>query len=231
MNPTDMRWQMAAEDLHALAWLHASERSPAELLALVAHGFPSSLSLVAPSQPEVIDLEEALRQLDSEEATSTPHRCADDLAADYAAIYLNNSLRASPYESVWRDDDQLMMQEPTFLVRAFYARNGMAVPNWRHMPDDHIAHELEFIAQLLERGQPQQAARFLQDHLMQWLPGFAAAVAQRARTRLYAALGTLTLTSCQALQDRLPKVVSLPPLVASPAIVAATAPPAGCGQG
>ena len=231
MKPTETHWLMAAEDLHALAWLHASERSPSELLALVAHGFPSSLSLVSPTDPAVIELEQALRQLGSEDVVSQQCRCADDLAADYAAIYLTNSLRASPYESVWRDDDQLMMQEPTFAVRAFYARHGMAVPNWRHMPDDHIAHELEFIAQMLERGQPQQAARFLQEHLMHWLPDFATTVAQRARTRLYAALGTLTLTSCRNLQTKLPRVTSLPPLVAAPAVMAAAAPPAGCGQG
>lgn len=228
MSPNDLRWQMAAEDLHALAWLHARERSPADLLALAAQGFPSSLSLVAPSHPDVTGLEDALLHLIGD-GDPQQRRCADDLAADYAAIYLTNALRASPYESVWRDDDQLMMQEPTFAVRAFYGRHGMAVPNWRQMPDDHVAHELEFIAHLLQRYELQQAARFMQSHLMQWLPDFSAAVAQRARTRLYAALAPLTLSCCQHLQERLPRVAVLPPLVpAEPKT--ATTPPAGCGH-
>ncbi len=230
---TAARWRMAAEDLHALAWLHAHERGPAELMALVEGGFPAGLSLLQATDPEVLALEQAMAQLAGLDDTQRA-RCGDDLAADYTAIYLTNSLRASPYESVWRDDDQLMMQEPTFAVRAFYARHGMAVPNWRHMPDDHLAHEIEFVAHLLERAELQQAARFLQDHLMYWLPDFAATVQQRANTRLYAALAALTLAACRRLQAALPAVKPFPPLVAalrSADTSGVTTPMAGCGQG
>lgn len=57
-----------------------------------------------------------------------PASSVDELAADYAAIYLTHALRASPHESVWRDDDHLMLQGPTFAVRAFYRRHGVQVP-------------------------------------------------------------------------------------------------------
>ena len=55
----------------------------------------------------------------------------DDLAADYAAIYLNNSLGASPYESVWLDDDHLACQRPMFELREIYAEAGFKAVDWR----------------------------------------------------------------------------------------------------
>ena len=66
----------------------------------------------------------------------------DRLAADYADIYLTNGLRASPCESVWLDEDGLVMQGPMFDVRACYSRHGLAVPDWRRRSDDHLVHQL-----------------------------------------------------------------------------------------
>jgi TorA maturation chaperone TorD len=89
-------------------------------------------------------------------------RCTDDLAADYAGIYLTHAMRAAPYESVWRDEDQLMMQAPTFAVREFYTRHGMVVQNWRHQPDDHLCARTALPgAAMLERGERREAARFV----------------------------------------------------------------------
>lgn len=229
MKTTDTRWRLAAEDLQALAWLHVKERCTDELHTLAASGFPVGLSLLDAGHPTVRALVTALAQL-AEGDTALRRHCDDDLAADYAAIYLTNALRASPYESVWRDEDQLMMQEPTFAVRAFYRRHGIAVPDWRCMPDDHIAHELDFVAHLLERGETREAARFLRHHLLTWLPGFAAAVDRRAQTRFYAALAGLTLACCESLSAKLPEVKVLPPLVADTPARGNT-PPAGCGPG
>jgi len=44
----------------------------------------------------------------------------DEMAAEYAAIYLNHTYRISPHESVWVDEDGLERQEPMFRVRAAY---------------------------------------------------------------------------------------------------------------
>ena len=42
----------------------------------------------------------------------------DELAADFAAIYLTHGLSASPYESVWLDEEGLAMQGPMFQTLA-----------------------------------------------------------------------------------------------------------------
>ena len=222
-------WQaLAAEDLRALAWLHAQEREPTLLLALHASGFPTSLSLLDAADPMVQAMDAALHALAAAptvgagDVGALPASSADELAADYAAIYLTHALRASPHESVWLDEDHLMLQGPTFAVRDFYRRHGVKVPDWRQRADDHLVHELEFVALLLERGDDREAARFLKAHLLAWLPQFAARVAQRAATPFYAALAGLTLAACESCQRRLPAVAVLPPVKVQGAPAGAT---------
>lgn len=217
---------MAAEDLRALAWLHEQERSPALLVALYDHGFPSTLCLVAADDPARAAMDAALSALAGRGDGSLPASSADELAADYAAIYLTHALRASPFESVWRDEDHLAMQNPTFSVRAFYRRHGMQVTDWRKLADDHLTHELNFLALLLERGEQREAARFLGEHLMTWLPDFAQRVGARAATPFYAALAVLTRACCAQCQRWLPRVALMPAVQVAPPPDA----PPGCGH-
>lgn len=203
-------WQgLAAEELRALAWLHACERSPETLVELYRSGFPASFILATKADPAHQAMTAALAALAGEsnaENREIPASSADDLAADYANIYLNHALRASPHESVWRDEDNLMLQAPTFAVRDFYRRHHIQVADWRLMADDHISHELNFLALLLERDEEQEAARFLHHHLLAWVPDFAQRAGQRAATPFYAALALLTNTACQQCSHWLPHV-------------------------
>jgi len=217
---------MAAEDMRALAWLHEIERAPAGLVELHRSGFPQTLSLLPPAHDAVTQMAATLAVM-ADTTQEAAARCTDDLAADYAGIYLTHAMRASPYESVWRDEDQLMMQAPTFAVREFYTRHGVVVQNWRHQPDDHLSHELRFVALLLERGERREAARFLRTHLLVWLPLFAEKVELRAETRFYADLATLTLACVQSCVERLPKVAVIPPVFSASTSSSET----GCGVG
>ena len=184
-----------AEDLRALAWLHAAEREPGLLSEAHAAGLPAQLALDGLAPAVVRSFDHALGQIGD--------LSADELAADYAAIYLTNAYRASPCESVWRDEDGLMLQQPTFDVRDFFRRNRLAAANWREMSDDHIALELEFLAALLERSDAAEALRFLDKHIMIWVPAFAQAVESRAATTFYRALAGLTSEYCACLQKTL----------------------------
>lgn len=224
--PAPPGWQRpAAEDLNALAWLHLKEHAPDVLVSLNANGFPATLSLVETEHPASRAMDAALQALAGHGDGSVPGSSPDDLAADYAAIYLTYALRASPCESVWLDEDHLVMQGPTFAVREFYQRHEVQAPDWRAMSDDHITHELQFVALLLERGEEREAARFLKQHLMAWLPDFAQRVGQRAETPFYAALAALTLAACEQCQRWLPKVAVMPRVTVE---TDANVPP-GCG--
>ena len=76
----------------------------------------------------------------------------DILAAEYADIYLNNSLQAFPCESVWLDQEGLTMQEPMFQVREWYGRFGLQVEDWRKRTDDHLVNQLRFAAHMIGFG-------------------------------------------------------------------------------
>ncbi len=120
----------------------------------------------------------------------------DSLAADYADIYLTHRFRASPYESVWLDEDHLERQEAMFSVRAWYKHYEMVVKNWRDQPDDHIALQLEFAAHLLckEAAVPiEEVARFLDEHLLLWIHAFAERVVDSDASSFYKGLAMLTV--------------------------------------
>lgn len=207
--PVEDGWQLLAEDLRTLAWLHAGEQPAPLWLALQQTGFPAGLSVVPPADAAVAGMADALHGLGPAYADN-PRRIDDELAADYAGIYLTHALQASPLESVWRDEDHLMLQGPTFEVRQAYRQHGLAAADWRSLPDDHLTNELSFVAALLEKRALAESQDFLAHHLLAWLPQFAQRVAQRAATPVYAALALLTLRACQRLHESLAGAVPAP---------------------
>ncbi|MCL2716100.1 MAG: molecular chaperone TorD family protein [Alphaproteobacteria bacterium] len=208
-----------ASDLTLLARFHDRELDSATLETLASLPVAQWLSLRLQGPL----FEEASRLIET--ALGGISDCAnravlDELAAEYAAIYLTHAYRASPVESVWRDDELLERQAAMFAVRDWYRHFGVTVPDWRKRSDDHIAHELEFAGRLLEAGasagQFGDAARFLRDHPLVWVPEFCTRVSQRCRLKLYAGFALLTLAYIHGLADFLGQASGLdmtpPPL-------------------
>jgi putative dimethyl sulfoxide reductase chaperone len=129
----------------------------------------------------------------------------DELAAEYAAIYLTHAYRASPYESVWRDEDHLERQAPMFEVRDWYQKYGVGAPDWRKRSEDHIALELEFLSQAIRAAsdpdRARDAAAFLREHPLLWIPDFVRRVVTRCRDPFYAGLALLTLAYLERLSS------------------------------
>jgi len=202
----------AAEDLADLAALHDREVDAAALDRLRAAADLGLLRLRLVnerSRDALYLLDEALRGLPAEIGGAL----LDDLAADYADIYLNYGLRAAPNESVWLDEDNLAMQAPMFEVRALYQRHGLQVPDWRRRADDHLVHELQFLAYLLDPDNGDtlgEAAAFLDEHLLLWLPDFSARVAQRSATPFYAGVAAVTAAYLDELRELLERVLGQP---------------------
>lgn len=181
------------DDLDQLIRLHDRELDAASLQALKSVNFPAGLALAADGDcaelayanlaAAVADLPEVL-----------PQQTVDELAADYAAIYLNNSLGASPYESVWLDDEHLACQQPMFELREIYAAAGFKAADWRRRFDDHLVLQLHYLRHALQVAavDGQNVANFIDEHLGYWLPDFARRVALGCDTGFYAALAELT---------------------------------------
>ncbi len=204
--------EVVALDLNMLAALHHTELDDVLLEHLAMAGFPEhiGLRLVGAEGLQALDL---MCKAMTELSTPVPAPVLDELAADFAAIYLNYVYHASPCESVWLDQENLAMQTPMFEVRELYRRLGLAAADWRARPDDHLVLELQFLAALFQDEHPQaltEAARFLDLHLLRWLPQFGSRVAARCATPFYAGAARLTAAYCDELRDLLAMILGEP---------------------
>lgn len=190
------------EDLDQLIRLHDRELDAGILAALKFAAFPSGLALAA--------ADEAGRTAHANMAAALQDMpTLDELAADYAAIYLNNKFGASPYESVWLSDEHLACDRSMFELREIYAAAGWQASDWRSRFDDHLVLQLQYLRQVLAsaapRGylsprprrlggavDPEKLADFIDQHLGYWLPDWAQRVSAHCNTAFYAALAELT---------------------------------------
>lgn len=201
-----------AEDLADLAALHDRELDAVTLDQLRNAGADGLLRLGLVNQSSrdaLLLLDEALSGLPA----VLDDAVLDALAADYADIYLTYGLRAAPCESVWLDEDNLAMQAPMFEVRELYRRQGLQAPDWRRRADDHLVHEMQFLGYLMrpEAGETiGDAADFMDEHLLLWLPDFAARVAQRCATPLYAGVAAVTAAYLDELRELLEQILGRP---------------------
>lgn len=201
-----------ADDLRVLAALHDREIGPSLLGYLRETDFPAAMTMANASHRSddaAALLSDALDAIGN--VTST--WVLDELAADYAAIYLNYQYRASPCESVWVDDEGLALQDATFQVRSWYQRFGLGVENWRARSDDHLVAQLHFLEIAFRRvddAEASEIARFMDEHLLRWLPDFASRVAERCATRFYAGAALLTASVCEDVRDLLAEITGEP---------------------
>lgn len=195
--------QAIADDALTLVALHDRELTSEVIAALRGVNFPMNLGLL-PMAGEQQDcwqqMQMAIRALPDPVSSDQ----LDDLAADYAAIYLTGAYQASPYESVWTDDEHLMCQASMFTLRKKYADAGLMVANWRSRPDDHFIFQLLFIAHLVQQATSNQdwkaIADFLDQHLLAWYPKFVTLIAQRSQNQFYVMLNLLTAAWAQSLR-------------------------------
>lgn len=132
----------------------------------------------------------------------------EDLAVDYARVFLSAGVAegsaAFPYESVYTSGSRLMMQDARSQAVAAYDAHGLVFrTDTYHVPEDHLAIELEFMACLcgeslaaedqaaLEASLKEQGS-FLREHLLGWVPAFCADLNKYASTDFYKAVGKLT---------------------------------------
>jgi TorA maturation chaperone TorD len=204
--------EAVADDLMALAVLHHRELGAECVSQLRTTGFPDGLALVLESARavEALDMMRKAVALLPQPSDSAGF---DRLAADYADVYLTHKLGASPCESVWLDEDGLMLQGPMFAIREWYLRHGLVAENWRARSEDHLVLQLQFVAHLLHGPTVKglaEAARFLDAHLLLWIGDFAALVVSRCATPFYAALAALTVAYTDELRDLLAAVLDEP---------------------
>lgn len=140
----------------------------------------------------------------------------DELAADFANIYLVHGYSASPTESPWLDKDHLVRQEPMFQLAEWYKRHGLTAENRQLRSEDHMVMQLQFLTHLLgsEQIAPHarlaEAAGFLDAHLLRWIGAFAERVAARCQTPYFCGVVTVTHGYLEDLRDHLATLLEMP---------------------
>jgi putative dimethyl sulfoxide reductase chaperone len=195
-----------AEDAVSLALLHDRELTPDLLTALREARFPTGLGLL-PASPPAIAAWHAMADALTELPPDPDAQLIDKLASEYAAIYLTGAHGASPYESVWTSDDHLTCQGAMFELRDIYTAAGLAATDWRQRADDHLVLQLLYVAHAARHAGTtahwRALARMLDEHLLRWLPDFAARVALRSASPFYAGLAVITVAWLESLRDLL----------------------------
>lgn len=213
MNPDVTNWRLlVAEDLGLLARIHDREADAAWLDHLRSAPAAEWLNLKLDDVEGAVAaygfLDGALRD--------GPHgeKLLDELAAEYANIYLNCRYQASPTESYWLDEDGLERQAPMFAVRAWYQKYGIKTENWRLRSEDHLVLELAFIAHIMKHEDSmnglKHAAQFLDQHLLRWIKDFSGRVVLRCNSAFYAGANILTASYIDRLRDVLADAASEP---------------------
>lgn len=112
---------------------------------------------------------------------------------------------APPWESVYRNENELLFGGATMSVRDFYGRFNLQAPKLNVEPDDHISLELQFCGELLARalnaiedGAIEKKRFFLQahnefcrEHLLVWAPDFFSKLTHGAQTNFFRGVGIL----------------------------------------
>ena len=107
------------------------------------------------------------------------------------------------YESVYRSETGLLMQEKTLEVRKKYLEAGLVINPEEAIPDDHIGAELEFVFYLCQKSiQAENAARrdffkeiqycFLKEHLTAWVSPFCDRLWEETESPYFRGVAKLT---------------------------------------
>lgn len=140
-----------------------------------------------------------------------------DIAVDYTSLFCGfKPTDPFPYESIYRGERRLLMQEPCAQVSKVYAENGYVPEQGAgNEPADHLSHELRFLAFLLDKAcesaerndRTAQDAylemkdQFIDQHLRTWVPTFCGEVADRSDTAFFRFVSSITQNALSSLRQ------------------------------
>jgi len=218
----------AASGLRRLAGFHAAEPTVAFLAGLRAAPLRGGFGFMLDRD----DAKQAIALVD-EVVSDLPDPLTEEsiapLRADFTAIHRSLGYRAHPAEESWLAAEGRPVAGLADSLHRWRQRAGLApadtqpadgaptdgapadgTPPEAGSGPDHLVSELLLLAALLERGQATEAALFLDQHPLRWVPGFCSRVATRCREPFYAGVAILTAAHLDHLRDLLAGACGLP---------------------
>ena len=181
------------------------------LLTAIYGGEPTPDHLKQMKDPEFLDtLAELGVRFEDDFLERPEEELAEDLAEEYAHLFLGPGKHISPHESVHHERDGgdwgQLWGRSTVEVKKFIESTGLSYDSsYTGMPD-HISVELEFM-EALARHEEQawseddeedafrcldMERRFLEEHLNRWVPAFCDKITAAAELSFYRELAGLT---------------------------------------
>jgi len=125
-----------------------------------------------------------------------------DLVLEFTRLFVG-PFPVPLYESVYRSQTGLVMQEETMDVRQKYMEAGLVVNPGKSFPDDHIGAELEFIFYLCQKAAhaDDEESRvsflklqenFFRDHLAIWISPLCDRLFQEAESSYFKGVARMT---------------------------------------
>jgi TorA maturation chaperone TorD len=115
---------------------------------------------------------------------------------------------APPYESVYRSKDHLLFDKQTAEVREFYNLYGWESKFKGNIPDDHLGIEMLFLTLMIEKylefedktcedEMKIEIRRFIDQHLLSWIPQWNVNIQEHSQTLGYKGIGNLVYASIE----------------------------------
>jgi TorA maturation chaperone TorD len=188
-----------------------AKSAPVGLVPSAVFGLLASMYLCKPTADAILNwrdlmadgVPQALRELNETLGSIdvNSRKEMQDLLWDFTRLFIGPyRLPCPPWESVYRSQQRLLLQEQSDAVRAAYSRSGMKLKDSNVLPD-HIGAELNFIGILLDKIEQglndnstyQQLCKdFIEEHVRNWIPRFTSDMEKAAETALYKALAVST---------------------------------------
>ena len=216
-----MAWDHDSQDADELPGVRAvAKRRRADTYRLLADVFnaePTAEMLDSLRRPEAARAFEALgaafaTELDRMEAELGKDGMVEELACEYARLFIGPGKHVGPYESLHRDDYPLGHWGPsTAEVKRFIEHHGLGYQEGFQGMPDHIAAEFQFMAELasaeaeaVERGKDAEAiqARQIQrvfhaEHISRWVPTFCDKVIEIAEFDFFRDFARMSKALCE----------------------------------
>jgi putative dimethyl sulfoxide reductase chaperone len=144
-----------------------------------------------------------------------PYGCAADLTTIERDMYLPPAagevyqtlfvgpthFEASPWGSVYLDEESVLFGSSTLAWRAFLQRYGLALTATHNEPEDHFGLMWLAMATLAEQGEWAALQALFEEHLLPWSGRYLELLQGAAPAGLYRAIGQLAALTLTAIVD------------------------------
>jgi putative dimethyl sulfoxide reductase chaperone len=163
---------------------------------------------VSSNNPRFIKAASQLRESCQEKSV-----CFRRMKDDYLALFTRTgNLLAPPFESVNRNREHILLNKQYSEVRNFYSSYGWESKFKGKIPDDHIGIELLFLTILIEKYLElddeicakeikQEIRRFIDQHILSWIPDWNDQIQEHSKTLCYKGIGTLIYACTEDLYE------------------------------